>query len=664
MNLSYLRQNKASLLLCVLSLILSQFGFSQEYEYADYTWDSIPESVELTAEELQKSTITLQEESAIEYAYNDYDNLVAYKFYHRMRQVNSDEGIEMNNRIYIPTSNTTVFEQLKARVIRDGKVISVLGEEDVITAKDEDSGTNYEYFALEGLEKGSIIEFYYIIKYNPSYTGRNIKVQSDEIKKEYLLKLISPAALGFAYKCYGGLEEMEVDTTLENKHVFVLDLKDIPALEDDETMSAYATNLKQLIFKLDENFNTNYKGIISFGPVASNTYESVYVKDKSDKKIITKILKGIEGLNDEMPLELQILHIENYLKQAYTIIDYNDDRLKQLPFIYENKSCSDFGMTRLLANIFDRLDIKHELVIGCDRYEYKFDPDFEVYNFLGEYLIHFPDVKKFIEPGSQFGRLGFINQKLMHNNALFIKTIEIGDVKTAVGKVKFIDAIASEYNKDNLNIDIELDIENAETKIMVTRELFGYNAINYQPFYDLMKEEGQKELNESLIHFVSNKPDIQDVAIQNTGFDNVGLKPLLVNGTVVTAQFVEKAGPKYVLKIGQMIGPQMEMYQEDTREQPIMNHFNREYHRIINFTIPDGYLATNLDKLVLNVTDKDKEPQAGFVSSYTVQDGVLSIDIVEYYHQIEYPASDYDRFRAVINAAADFNKAVLYLEKE
>ena len=60
----------------------------------------------------------------------------------------------------------------------------------------------------------------------------------------------------------------------------------------------------------------------------------------------------------------------------------------------------------------------------------------------------------------------------------------------------------------------------------------------------------------------------------------------------------------------------------------------------------------------------DAKPSCGFYSSYTLNGNVLKIISKEFYSQENYPASDFEQFRAVINAAADFNKKTLVLTKK
>jgi hypothetical protein len=53
-----------------------------------------------------------------------------------------------------------------------------------------------------------------------------------------------------------------------------------------------------------------------------------------------------------------------------------------------------------------------------------------------------------------------------------------------------------------------------------------------------------------------------------------------------------------------------------------------------------------------------------FISTWKQEGDKLIIEITEEYNQIKWPKTDYDNFVKVINAAADFNKVVLVLEKQ
>jgi hypothetical protein len=107
------------------------------------------------------------------------------------------------------------------------------------------------------------------------------------------------------------------------------------------------------------------------------------------------------------------------------------------------------------------------------------------------------------------------------------------------------------------------------------------------------------------------------------------------------------------------------MYREESRMTPIENDYNRGYERSIEVKIPAGYQVRNADDLNISVVykDGDKEPYL-FVSSYTLNGSVLKITVKEYYKEIYAPIERYEDYRKVINAAADFNKVTLVLEKK
>jgi hypothetical protein len=64
----------------------------------------------------------------------------------------------------------------------------------------------------------------------------------------------------------------------------------------------------------------------------------------------------------------------------------------------------------------------------------------------------------------------------------------------------------------------------------------------------------------------------------------------------------------------------------------------------------------------MNIVADDKK-QMGFLSDYILDGNEITVTVDEYYEVTSLPASAYEPFRNVINAAADFNKIKLVLEK-
>jgi len=123
---------------------------------------------------------------------------------------------------------------------------------------------------------------------------------------------------------------------------------------------------------------------------------------------------------------------------------------------------------------------------------------------------------------------------------------------------------------------------------------------------------------------------------------------------------LDKAGKNYLFRIGKLIGPQVEMYQEKKRQSPVELEFPHQYKRKIEVEIPNGYEVKGLESLDFSIKP---DRSMGFTSTYSMRGNRLVVEVTEYYKEVRYPLEKFEDFRKVINAAADFNKIVLVLEK-
>ena len=180
-----------------------------------------------------------------------------------------------------------------------------------------------------------------------------------------------------------------------------------------------------------------------------------------------------------------------------------------------------------------------------------------------------------------------------------------------------------------------------------------------------MESESDKDdLKEAIAKSINENIEIKEIKIRNEGVDKLMKKPFIVNCSFSSSDYLENAGDKTLFKIGQLIGEQAELYQDEERINPVENTYNHMYSREITFTLPEGYMCKNLDDLNLSVTPfKDGNDGAGFISTYSIDGNKVTITVDEYYTQMEFPVEEYQPYREVINAAADFNKITLVLEK-
>ena len=137
-------------------------------------------------------------------------------------------------------------------------------------------------------------------------------------------------------------------------------------------------------------------------------------------------------------------------------------------------------------------------------------------------------------------------------------------------------------------------------------------------------------------------------------------KPVIVDAQLEVSKIIESAGEKTILKIGELIGEQSELYSDKPRQSKIVNFYPHMYTRIIVVHVPDGYTVKGLEKFVIKNLYQNPNGETtdsiGFESNYLLDGNTLTITCTEYYGFLEWPKEKYEQYRTVINSAADFNK--------
>ena len=166
---------------------------AQEPFYKNYDWDSNPS---YSVKNNSKDLVAFKEKIVTEFLFEG-ELFLEYFLEHRVLWLNSDDAIERYNRVYLPYTGDTDLLINKARVIqKDGEIIT-LDASKILTAEDEETGRKYKYFAFEGVEKGSYIEYFYIQKKSPSYTGKRLSFQDEFDKEQIEFDLFTPKNLDF-----------------------------------------------------------------------------------------------------------------------------------------------------------------------------------------------------------------------------------------------------------------------------------------------------------------------------------------------------------------------------------------------------------------------------------------------------------------------------------
>lgn len=647
------------IILAVCSLFFTLVSIAQNTYYADYDWKSKPDSYTLSDQEKKEDEVTLFEKRSVEFFITNDDRFIQIDLLHTIKSINTDAGIEENNKVYINNGyNSKVLKQ-QARVIKPDGSITVLKEGDIKESKDENGDVEYRYFAMEGLEKGSIVEYLHYIESDADYSGDVIVFQDEYTKRHIEADILAPKHLVFATKEMNGLSKMITDSSESKVSRLFVNIDNLQGLPDEE-WSAYRANLMKVYYKLDKNLDNGNRNMINYSNLGKNIYSNVFqYPDKGSLKKIKAIAKKVNANGGD--LETKMRFLENHIKSEFNTFEFYLREFSTFEFMFKNKLTTEAGIAKLFIATCRELGVKTELVLTSDREVTPFLTDFEANNFLNEILVYIPEIKKYFSP-NRFSRIGFVPNEYTFTNGLFIEEKLVDGNYFGVSKIKYIDGPKSTESVDEINTVLTFDETMTNPTVKVERKLTGYKAQYPQFLLDFVSGTRKSELMAEVIQYMDKNAKITDTTFENASSEMGGVKPFVARGTITGGDYVETANNRILLKVGLLIGPQAEMYNKGERKLPVENMYTREYHRQIVVNIPEGKTIKNPEILNMNVVSSIEGDNTKFISTYEIKGNQLIVTIIEVYSRIHYPVKDYLVYEKVMNAAADFNKLVLVIE--
>lgn len=648
---------KKIILLSLSIVCYSQIALSQNLTYQ---WEAERELYTLDKSLEDEALIYLKYHKQYVYNYEGEDlDLVLYQTEHEIMKVNNDNALARSNRIYISMQNASELVDLQARTITpSGKVIT-FDKSEIKEIDDEETGSGFKIFAIEGAVVGSEIEYYYTKKMSPDYFGREYFQFSEPVVNASFV-LVCPDNLEFAFKSYNGLDEVN-SSKAEGANIYTLVTDDVPPLKKEE-FSSYDGSKRRLEFKLNFNAATNSK-LFQWSDATELLHSRAFIISKEDEKAIEELVDAIE-LKKFKTLPLKLAAIEDNFKTNFYLDENASFQGADISFILENRIGSKIGLTKLMLNAFQLVGANPELVLTADRSKVPFDGDFQSYNYLQEYIIYLPGEDTFVAPYNPEYRFGMVPAPLTATEGLFIKEIVNEGVVTPDYRIGKIPPLSAGENLDKMEVSVKFNEDLTANTVKLVRTFNGYQAAFIKAVYPLIEEARKQELLKSLVKFLAADAAINTLQMDDDFNFESWEDPLVVNSEFESPSFIELAGDIVLLKAGELIGPQTELYQENERMMAVENDFNREYQRSISIELPEGYQIENLDDL--NFDEKvevDGNPIYYFKSGYKLDGNTLKIQVDEGYEEIYHPKEDFEAFRKVINAAADWNKIVLVMSK-
>jgi len=280
-------------------------------------------------------------------------------------------------------------------------------------------------------------------------------------------------------------------------------------------------------------------------------------------------------------------------------------------------------------------------------------------------LIYLPDLNQYISPNFAAYRTPLFSHILANNYGLFISEVSVGKVHTPISETKYIEPVPIEYSQNNIDCKVEISDSPYDSKVTLINETSGYAAYGNQFIYSQIDDEEKEEFKIERASYYVDKSEINDVSVSNMDVNESSYVPMITKMNFNLSPFLEKAGNQYLLKVGELIGPQIEMYDENKERIFSTDHrYKMQYNRIIEIKFPEDYDVKGLDAIAMDHRSKvDGTEAAKFVSTYKwADDHTLLITINETYDQVVFPTESFESYKSVINAAADFNKIILVMK--
>lgn len=642
-------------------LIISSAVYAQNFEFKNYNFDD--SNLEVPASLINENEVILQRTIKKEVTV-DEKSVRQFSLMHEKILINSDKSIERNNKVYLPFRMDESVLTNKLRVILKNGKKTELSNADIKEEVNNETGVKYNYFAVNGLEKGAIIEKIFILEEAPSFNGRMVSMQGSAHIVNSTFELIFPAHLGFKFKSYNGLPDAVLKEKAygDNKHSMTIRTSNIEPLPTDETYANETAHSKFFKYKLDSNAATGAKNLNNYREFASAVYENLHPEpEKKTEEVLAKYLKEIPLSKD--PME-QIRNVEHKIKTTVTYNRFFDEN-KDFGEAIRTKQANELDMLRLYIAVFKKLNINYQIVMTSKRFETYFDKDFETLEQVDEVLFYFPDVNKYLEPVAAEYRIPLFNFNYGANYGLFIREREFGGVKMGVGEVKMIEIPDGNTTHDLTDITIDFTKETENPEVHTIHQYKGYSATSYQVIRDFVPDDRYKEIIDDIANNFTQEAEKISIKSSNDGIKHLGKDPFIIDVKFHGKDLLQKAGDNLLFNVGVLIGRQMEMYQAEKRVLPVEMYFPHFYTRNITIKLPAGYKIANPEVFDIEHHVKiDGQDAGGWRSSAKQNDDTLVVTNYEYYTSMHYPLSVFDDYKKVINAAADFNKIVVVLEKK
>lgn len=579
--------------------------------------------------------------------YRLYENRVGYYSYkgfvvkHCAIKILSDLGVNDYNKVSINKKYVKDYRDLRARVIKANGNIEELPKNRIIEKEKSDE----KQFVFEGVEKGDIIEYFYVIKDYPDFSG-----------VEYFQREIPVVEAKFQIN------------EIPNTNTYVYGYNGMAASSSKRQKVSSVNNLPAYKFEPNATNTANLAKVYYFTSATRYDFPDFYhdlnnYADGTNAKSMVKAFIADLKLDDtSIPLDDRLEKMDTYIKSNIELA-YQPNYKKVL----EDKKITPKMLLNLYKDVLDNLNVKYKLIATTDKFEDRLDQSRAIPGMLSEIMIYIVETKKFLSPFYYWMPYGPAISVCVNHEAVMFNP----DKKDKSVGYDFIivDSVPMDENLVKTNSDITIDDDMETVNVHKKMEINGYRSFYARYYIKHVSDEDKVKQYIKDNCFQDVDVDLKKFTISNKeyqyNYDNS--KPFTFDTEVqVKESWLENAGKNYVFSIGKVLGKQTDLYQEKERKQAIDLAYQKKYLHTINLAIPKGYSVKNIDKLEMSKQLKDNETQeviGSFVSSAKMEGSTLKISIEEFYNFTHLEKEKYPEYRDLINTAFDFYKSSLVLSK-
>lgn len=583
----------------------------------------------------------------------------------------NDEALD-EFKVYEDIDLDEIYD-LHARIIHpDGSMVyytkdSILPK---VTTKDNGKSDTTYNCTFSDLRAGDVFERYVTYISDFSSSGHFFFRHANS-HKDYEYTMMFPGHLKLDLSLYNSNAKI-IDTVLtkhgeeedvSTRYIYI-HLTDLPGYAGQ----SHASPLRycpRLEYSIAFNLARSKNRITSTQGYLKDIYNYFHELDKNDVKAAKAISKNIK-LTKDMSDEQKIRAIENYVKENYTCISFNNSAFRSIALLQQLHFGSSLAFTALYDQLFKVFKIDNQMVWTTDYDDRAFDKKFEGSNFYEEVFFYLPTVDKYLDPSSNVYHLGLTTPSYIGNTGAFLKEMTMGKASTYVSSYKTIPTLPATATFDTLLVNLSVNTANKTINGTESRTMGGYMAASFQYRMKDFELEDEESFIGHFLGFGNENVNVSGEKYENNKPSDIAVNPLKLSARFSTADLATYGSKQIEVTVGAFIGEQSECKDKGTRTVPVDIDWLHDSYRLITVTIPDGYSLSDqyktLERAVYD-TGNESTAQAAFIVKTEVKGNELLIHCYEYYKKLHYEPTEFEGIKNVWNASFEFNKAKVVFNK-